>query len=77
MSPFLLGLRSLVNSLGVAWWAKVETNTPGVTYWFGPFLTKKSLNHNLSIFIDDLVLEEPGKINRSFFRGRRVEPLTI
>ncbi len=77
MSPLLLGLRSLVNKLGVAWWAKVETNTPSVTYWFGPFLTKKSLNNNLDLFIGDLAIEGSGKICHSFFRGRRSEPLTI
>ncbi len=77
MSPLLLGVRSLVNNLGVAWWAKVETNTPSVTYWFGPFLTKKSLDHNLRFFITDLAHERPGKIDHSFFRGRRSEPLTI
>ncbi len=77
MSPFLLGLRSLVNNLGVAWWAKVETNTPSVTYWFGPFLTKRSLTQNLRLFVDDLALERPGNIDQSFYRGRRSEPLTI
>ena len=77
MSPILLGLRGLVNKLGVAWWAKVETNTPTVTYWFGPFLTKKSLNNNLDIFMDELAVEGYEKIGHSFFRGRRREPLTI
>ena len=40
-------IRNLGNKLGLAWWAKVETGTPSATYWYGPFLTKSSLNENL------------------------------
>ena len=32
-------IRNLGNKLGLAWWAKVETETPSATYWYGPFLT--------------------------------------
>ena len=31
------------NKLGLAWWAKIETENPEATYWFGPFITKRSL----------------------------------
>ena len=44
-------IRNLGNKLGLAWWAKVETGTPSVTYWYGPFLTKRSLNENLEQFL--------------------------
>jgi len=35
-------IRNFGNKLGLAWWAKIETNQPNGTYWFGPFITKRS-----------------------------------
>ncbi len=75
MGP-IRALRSLGNSFGLAWWAKVETYNPEVTYWFGPFLTRRSLNVRLKGFIDDLTAESPEDINHSLIRCRRNEPLT-
>ena len=70
-------LRSFGNTLGLAWWAKVETQDPKVTYWFGPFLTRKSLKTNLASFMEDLSIEGSSSMNHSLVRGRRSEPLTI
>ena len=75
MGP-LRALRSLGNSFGMAWWAKVETKNPVVTYWFGPFLTRRSLKNNLVGFLKDLSSEEPKDISHSIFRSQRKEPLT-
>ena len=75
MGP-IRALRSLGNSFGLAWWAKVETNQPDVTYWFGPFLTRRSLKVRLTGFEEDLSAESPQGINHSFIRCRRNEPLT-
>tara|TARA_Y100001968_G_scaffold8394_1_gene7058 strand:+ start:292 stop:522 length:231 start_codon:yes stop_codon:yes gene_type:complete len=75
MGP-IRALRSLGNSFGLAWWAKVETNQPDVTYWFGPFLTRRSLKINLNAFLDDLAAETPEGISHSLIRCRRNEPLT-
>ncbi|WP_269624742.1 DUF1816 domain-containing protein [Prochlorococcus marinus] len=75
MGP-IRALRSLGNSFGLAWWAKVETIQPEVTYWFGPFLTRRSLKVRLNAFIEDLSAESPKKINHSLIRCRRNEPLT-
>ena len=75
MGP-IRALRSLGNSFGLAWWAKVETNQPDVTYWFGPFLTRRSLKGSLTVFVDDLTAESPQGINHSLIRCRRNEPLT-
>ena len=47
-------IRNFGNKLGLAWWAKVETGNPLATYWYGPFLTKRSLNENLEKFLSDL-----------------------
>ena len=71
MGP-IRALRSLGNSFGLAWWAKVETTQPDVTYWFGPFLTRRSLKVSLSSFIDDLALESPKQINHNLIRCRRM-----
>ena len=75
MGP-IRALRSLGNSFGLAWWAKVETNQPDVTYWFGPFLTRRSLKVRLSGFMEDLDAESPQAIKHSLIRCRRNEPLT-
>ncbi len=75
MNPFG-AIRSLGNTLGIAWWARVDTNNPEGTYWFGPFLTKRSLIGKLPLFIDDLTTEGTEGIDHSFVRCRRSEPLT-
>ena len=75
MGP-IRALRSLGNSFGLAWWARVETLEPDVTYWFGPFLTRRSLKFRLSDFIEDLSIERPEKISHRLVRCRRNEPLT-
>ena len=76
MGP-IRAVRSLGNRLGLAWWAKVETNEPDMTYWFGPFLTRRSLKVNLSTFVKELSEEGPNSINHCLLRCRRAEPLTI
>ena len=75
MGP-IRALRSLGNTIGLAWWAKVETSQPDVTYWFGPFLTRRSLKVKLTGFVDDLNAESPKGINHILIRCRRNEPLT-
>ena len=69
--------RKLGNKLGLAWWAKVRTQAPDVTYWFGPFLTKKSLEGSLEIFLGDLNEEGSKNITHSLMRCKKSEPLTI
>ena len=77
MSPLIRPLRSLANGLGVAWWARVETSGPDVTYWFGPFLSRKGLENQLGVFLEDIGSEHPQSIRHSLLRTRRGEPLTI
>ena len=69
-------IRNLGNKLGLAWWAKIETENPNVTYWYGPFLTKRSLKENISSFIKDLNDEGSTKIKQSIMRCKKEEPLT-
>ena len=70
-------LRSLANSFGIAWWAKIEAGETKATYWFGPFLTKRSLKINISDFLDDLENEGTQSIGYKLSRCRCIEPLTF
>ena len=70
-------IRNFGNKLGLAWWAKVQTKAPNVTYWFGPFLTKNSLKESLKPFIKDLSDEGSKDIQHSLVRCKKIEPLTI
>ena len=69
-------IRNFGNKLGLAWWAKIETDQPSGTYWFGPFITKRSLNENMSSFIKDLSDEGSKNIKHSLVRCKKEEPLT-
>ena len=55
-SPF----RATANLLGLAWWARIDTRNPDVTYWFGPFVRRGSLERELEAFMADLRAEQPG-----------------
>ena len=69
-------IRKLGNKLGLAWWAKIETEKPIATYWYGPFLTKRSLKANVVTFIGDLSDEGSNNIKQSIVRCKKEEPLT-
>ena len=75
MGP-IRALRSLGNGFGLTWWAKIETSMPNATYWFGPFLTRRSLKGNLGTFLDDLSSEGAQSIRHNMIRCCRKEPLT-
>jgi len=70
-------IRNFGNKLGLAWWAKIETEQPSTTYWYGPFITKRSLKENISSFIGDLTEEGSTIIKQSFVRCKKEEPLTV
>ena len=70
-------IRNFGNKLGLAWWAKIETNQPDATYWYGPFITKRSLKENISSFIADLSEEGSTNIKQSLVRCKKEEPLTV
>ena len=70
-------IRNFGNKLGLAWWAKIESENPTATYWYGPFLTQRSLKENMASFIKDLSDEGSTKIKHSIVRCRKEEPLTI
>ena len=70
-------IRKLGNKFGLAWWAKIETNEPLATYWYGPFLTRSSLKKNLAFFVDDLTNEGSKNIKQTIVRCKKEEPLTV
>ena len=70
-------IRNFGNKLGLAWWAKVKTDTPSATYWYGPFLTKRSLIKNLDYFLNDLSEEGSKDIKHTIVRCKKEEPLTV
>ena len=70
-------IRNFGNKLGLAWWAKVDTETPSATYWYGPFLTKRGLNENLENFLSDLIEEGSTDIKHTIVRCNKEEPLTV
>ena len=66
-------VKELVNDI----YAKIETDQPSSTYWFGPFITKRSLKENMSSFIKDLSDEGSKNIKHSLVRCKKEEPLTV
>ncbi|MCT0198275.1 DUF1816 domain-containing protein [Synechococcus sp. CS-1325] len=76
MNALLQPLRSLANGLGLAWWAKVQTESPDVIYWFGPFLRRRELENKLPAFLADLQAEAPASLSHEVVRLNRGEPLT-
>ena len=70
-------IRNFGNKLGLAWWAKIEAENPYVTYWYGPFITKRSLKGSISSFIKDLSDEGSTNIKHTLVRCKKEEPLTI
>ena len=70
-------IRNFGNKLGLAWWAKVESGTPSVTYWYGPFLSKRNLNESLGNFLNDLSVEGATDIKYNLVRCKKEEPLTV
>jgi len=76
MNAFLQPLRSLANGLGLAWWAKVQTESPDVIYWFGPVLRRHELESKLPDFLADLQAEAPASLRHEVVRLNRGEPLT-
>ena len=70
-------IRNFGNKLGLAWWAKIETQKPQTIYWYGPFITKRSLKENITSFIKDLSDEGSIDIKHSLVRCKKEEPLTV
>jgi len=70
-------IRNFGNKLGIAYWAKIETEQPNTIYWYGPFITKRSLKENITSFIKDLSDEGSLSIKHTIVRCKKEEPLTV
>jgi len=70
-------VRSLANTFGMAWWARVDSRSPDAEYWFGPFGRRRSLDLALPAFLRDLQTEGPTSLQCRVLRTCRREPLTI
>ncbi len=77
MNPFHWTARRLLNDLGLAWWARVETRSPDAEYWVGPFGRRRSLEFALPDFLRDVQAEGPADLDFRVLRTCRREPLTI
>lgn len=54
---FKEGLINTFNTLGVAWWVKIETQSPRCTYYFGPFLNSAEAALASKGYVEDLEVE--------------------
>jgi hypothetical protein len=54
----------------------VRTQSPAVTYWFGPFVRRSTLEQALPGFLSDIQSESPAGLEHELMRTRRGEPLT-
>jgi hypothetical protein len=54
----------------------VRTQDPAVTYWFGPFVRRSTLENALPAFLSDIQAESPIGLEHALLRTRRAEPLT-
>lgn len=45
------------NSLGLAYWVKIDTSQPDCTYYFGPFLTVIEAKNAKAGYLEDLTNE--------------------
>ncbi|MFM2080459.1 MAG: hypothetical protein RLZZ219_1141 [Cyanobacteriota bacterium] len=77
MTTLIQPFRTVANGLGLAWWARVETRRPDVTYWFGPYVRRSSLEAALPPFLADLRSEGAAELNHTLLRTRRGEPFTV
>lgn len=50
-------LTEILNTIGWAYWIKIETTKPSCTYYFGPFLNVQDANSAQVGYIEDLNYE--------------------
>ncbi|QUY45920.1 DUF1816 domain-containing protein (plasmid) [Acaryochloris sp. 'Moss Beach'] len=58
----LSNIAGLVNYLGLAWWAEINTSCPTCTYYFGPFISRQEVEVALPGYIEDLESEQAENI---------------
>ncbi|HEY9621952.1 MAG TPA: DUF1816 domain-containing protein [Crinalium sp.] len=48
---------NLLNTVGMAWWVEIVTETPRCTYYFGPFASSQEAKTAQGGYIEDLEQE--------------------
>lgn len=74
MKDALLGL---LGSLGLAYWAKITTDSPSCIYYFGPFSSEGEAQESQGGYCDDLRAEGAQNITVTIERRRKPQELTI
>lgn len=54
MKDFLM---ACLNTLGLAWWVEITTESPQLTYYFGPFSTVEAAKAAQAGYVEDLEQE--------------------
>jgi Domain of unknown function (DUF1816) len=54
MKEFSIGL---LNTFGLAWWVKIDTDKPRCTYYFGPFISSQEAELSKGGYLEDLEQE--------------------
>ncbi|KAM3115501.1 DUF1816 domain-containing protein [Phormidesmis sp. 146-33] len=47
-------LTNLLDSLGLAWWVEITTDSPRCVYYFGPFPNSKIAKESQAGYVEDL-----------------------
>ena len=69
-------LTSWLNSVGLAYWVKIDTQSPKCTYYFGPFQSQSSAEAAEPGYVEDLNGENAQNIRTVIQRCKPTE-LTI
>ncbi|MGC9505422.1 DUF1816 domain-containing protein [Baaleninema sp.] len=67
---------NLLQTVGLAWWVKIVTETPQCTYYFGPFLSQREAEAAKAGYIEDLEAEGAQGIGIEVLRCKPTE-LTV
>lgn len=73
MNELWLGI---LETLGLAWWIEVTTESPSCTYYFGPYVSAGEAKAALAGFVEDLEQEGARNIRAGVKRCKPVQ-LTI
>lgn len=68
---------AIAANLGLAIWVEIQTDSPVCTYYFGPFLFRKSAEEAVQGYIEDLKQEGAQNIRVEIQRSKEPEVLTV
>lgn len=67
---------NLLQTVGLAWWVKIVTETPQCTYYFGPFLSQGEAETAKAGYVEDLEQEGAQGLGIEILRCKPTE-LTV